>query len=204
MAHSVYTTVQSLPSSLLHNCGARLEQGVPDITGKRRTAPLTIMPTHMNTSTSGANDGTVDRLISVSQAARLLAVHISNVRRWIRQGKLPAYRVSDKGVRVRYDDLMQLLTPLEIEQEVRLCTGNRPSISSGRIPPLCPVRSLPDGWVLGGPQSIEERPAEARERPALTRRRPWQAPSRASPQLWVRRRSPASARPAASGCRSAR
>jgi excisionase family DNA binding protein len=79
----------------------------------------------MNTSTSGVDPGTVDRLIPVPQAARLLAVHISTIRRWIRQGKLPAYRVGDKGVRVRYDDLMQLLTPLEIEQEDRVRADNR-------------------------------------------------------------------------------
>lgn len=79
----------------------------------------------MNASTSGADPGAVDRLIPVPQAARLLAVHISTIRRWIRQGKLPAYRVGDKGVRVRYDDLMQLLTPLEIEQEDRERADNR-------------------------------------------------------------------------------
>jgi excisionase family DNA binding protein len=39
-------------------------------------------------------------------------VHISTIRRWIRQGKLPAYRVGDKGIRVRYGDVMQLLTPV--------------------------------------------------------------------------------------------
>lgn len=83
----------------------------------------------MNTSTSGVDSGTVDRLIPVPQAARLLAVHISTVRRWIRQGKLPAYRVGDKGVRVRYDDLMQLLTPLEFEQEDKVLAGNRSSRS---------------------------------------------------------------------------
>jgi excisionase family DNA binding protein len=79
----------------------------------------------MNTSTSGVDPGTVDRLIPVPQAARLLTVHISTIRRWIRQGKLPAYRVGDKGVRVRYDDLMQLLTPLEIEQEDSVRADNR-------------------------------------------------------------------------------
>jgi excisionase family DNA binding protein len=79
----------------------------------------------MNTSASSVDSGTVEGLIPVPQAARLLAVHISTIRRWIRQGKLPAYRVGDKGVRVRYDDLMQLLTPLEIEQEDRVRADNR-------------------------------------------------------------------------------
>src|SRR5947209_3029004 len=53
-----------------------------------------------------------DQLLSVTQAARSLGVHISTIRRWIKQGKLPAYRVGDKGVRVRSGDLALLLTPL--------------------------------------------------------------------------------------------
>ena len=71
----------------------------------------------MDTSARTVDPGTVDRLIPVPQAARLLAVHISTIRRWIRQGKLPAYRVGDKGVRVSYGDLMQLLTPLGSDHE---------------------------------------------------------------------------------------
>ncbi len=42
---------------------------------------------------------------------KLLAVHISTTRRWIRQGRLPAYRLGDTVVRVLYDDPMKLLTP---------------------------------------------------------------------------------------------
>jgi excisionase family DNA binding protein len=61
----------------------------------------------------------------VSQAARLLAVHVSTIRRWIGQGKLPAYRVGDKGVRVRYSDVMQLLTPLSIGEEDGGHAGDR-------------------------------------------------------------------------------
>jgi excisionase family DNA binding protein len=53
-----------------------------------------------------------DQLLSASQTAHLLNVHISTIRRWIANGKLPAYRVGDKGVRVRYDDVIRLITPL--------------------------------------------------------------------------------------------
>lgn len=66
----------------------------------------------MNTSAPVSTSGQGDQLIPVSQAATLLAVHISTLRRWIRQGKLPAYRVGDKGIRVHYGDVLRLLTPL--------------------------------------------------------------------------------------------
>lgn len=55
--------------------------------------------------------------MTVSQAARLLGVHISTVRRWIKREKLPAYRVGDKGVRVRRVDVVQLITPWGKDQE---------------------------------------------------------------------------------------
>jgi excisionase family DNA binding protein len=47
----------------------------------------------------------------------LLNVHISTIRRWIANGKLPAYRVGDKGVRIRYDDVIRLITPLSSSAE---------------------------------------------------------------------------------------
>lgn len=66
----------------------------------------------MNTSAPATGPGTSDQLVPIAQAAQLLAVHTSTIRRWIREGKLPAYRVGDKGVRVRYGDVMRLSTPL--------------------------------------------------------------------------------------------
>jgi excisionase family DNA binding protein len=53
-----------------------------------------------------------ERLITPSQAAKLLGVHISTVRRWITQGKLPAYRVGGRGIRIRSSDVEELITPL--------------------------------------------------------------------------------------------
>lgn len=66
----------------------------------------------MDTSTHFRDLDPDDQFLPLGQAARLLAVHISTLRRWIRQGKLPAYRVGDKGVRVRRGDVLKLLTPL--------------------------------------------------------------------------------------------
>jgi len=61
-----------------------------------------------------------ESLITALETARLLRVHISTVRRWIKQGKLPAYRVGGKGVRVRYGDVQKLIAPIgESQQKAR-------------------------------------------------------------------------------------
>lgn len=70
----------------------------------------------MSTSAPVSGLSTPDQLLTASQAARLLDVHISTIRRWIGKGKLPAYRVGDKGVRIRYDDVLSLLSPLNLEK----------------------------------------------------------------------------------------
>jgi excisionase family DNA binding protein len=56
--------------------------------------------------------GNGDRLLTTTQVAKLLGVHAVTVRRWINEGKLPAYRVGEKAVRIRRDDLAHLLTPM--------------------------------------------------------------------------------------------
>jgi excisionase family DNA binding protein len=61
--------------------------------------------------------GTPDQFLTASQAARLLSVHVSTVRRWIAQGKLPAYRVGDKGVRVKQADLALVATPMRTQDK---------------------------------------------------------------------------------------
>ena len=61
---------------------------------------------------SNSHDDRSGELLTVAQAARLLGVHASTVRRWIDHGKLPAFRVGQKGIRIRHDDLDGLLTPL--------------------------------------------------------------------------------------------
>jgi excisionase family DNA binding protein len=72
---------------------------------------------HMSTYRHAFASEPSDRLLSASQAAHLLNVHISTIRRWIANGKLPAYRIGDKGVRVRYEDVIRLITPLGSRSE---------------------------------------------------------------------------------------
>lgn len=54
---------------------------------------------------------TNDTYLTVAEAARLLKVNKSTIWRWIDKGTLPAYRVGQKGVRLKQADLDQALTP---------------------------------------------------------------------------------------------
>lgn len=67
------------------------------------------MDTNVLSEPAAGND---DHLLTTAQAAKLLGVHAVTVRRWINEGRLPAYRVGEKAVRIRHDDLAHLLTPL--------------------------------------------------------------------------------------------
>lgn len=49
--------------------------------------------------------------LTVAQAAALLQVDSSTIRRWIDQGRLPAYRVGDRHLRLRRADVDRLVVP---------------------------------------------------------------------------------------------
>jgi excisionase family DNA binding protein len=48
--------------------------------------------------------------LTVAEAAALLKVHKSTIWRWIDKGQLPAYRVGQRGVRLKKADLERSLT----------------------------------------------------------------------------------------------
>jgi excisionase family DNA binding protein len=52
-----------------------------------------------------------ENYVTVSEAAALLRVAPSTIRRWIRQGELPAYRIGHRRVALRRADLSRLVTP---------------------------------------------------------------------------------------------
>ncbi len=51
-----------------------------------------------------------EELVTIAEAARVLRVSPSTIRRWIGEGDLPAYRVGHRRVRVRKPDLARLIT----------------------------------------------------------------------------------------------
>jgi excisionase family DNA binding protein len=56
--------------------------------------------------------GAVDEdYVTVAEAATLLRVAPSTVRRWIREGDVPAYRIGRRRVALKRHDLSNLITP---------------------------------------------------------------------------------------------
>ena len=51
--------------------------------------------------------------LTVTEAAALLRVAPSTVRRWIRQGDVPAYRLGRRRVAILRGDLVTLITPIQ-------------------------------------------------------------------------------------------
>jgi excisionase family DNA binding protein len=69
-----------------------------------------------------ANYKEIDPMLTVSDVARLLNIHINTVRRWSNQGVLKAYRVGSRGDRrFRRDDIARFLSReskiAEVEEE---------------------------------------------------------------------------------------
>jgi excisionase family DNA binding protein len=52
-----------------------------------------------------------ERYLTVTRAAELLSVHPSTIRRWIDDGRLPAYRLGPKRIGIMAADLDALVTP---------------------------------------------------------------------------------------------
>jgi excisionase family DNA binding protein len=57
-----------------------------------------------------------DEYLTIAEAAALLKVSKSTVRRWIEAGTLPAYRVGSRGVRLKRAEMEQVVIPLMRER----------------------------------------------------------------------------------------
>lgn len=67
-----------------------------------------------------ANHKEIDPMLTVSDVAHLLSVHINTVRRWSNQGILKAYRVGSRGDRrFRQEDITSFLSQESKIAEVR-------------------------------------------------------------------------------------
>lgn len=65
-------------------------------------------------------------LLTLGEAARLLKVSVVTLRRWIRQGRLPAYHVGPRKVRIKRSDLTTLLTLSRSRGEVSVVKESNP------------------------------------------------------------------------------
>ena len=67
-------------------------------------------------------------LLSVQETAQHLGVSESTVRRYISDGRLPAYRLGDERlIRIKREDLQGLLSPIEIDDAQDQDIGSAPS-----------------------------------------------------------------------------
>lgn len=54
---------------------------------------------------------------TVPEAARLLSVSPSTIWRWIKSGKLTAYRVGERSIRISHRDLESVISPIRAPEE---------------------------------------------------------------------------------------
>lgn len=57
-------------------------------------------------------DGTPDALLPLPVVSRRLGLDVSTLRRWISAGRLRAFRIGPRAVRVRETDVDRLIVPL--------------------------------------------------------------------------------------------
>ncbi len=75
-----------------------------------------------------------DDYLTIGQAADLLHVNKSTIRRWIAQDRLPAYRVGPRRVALKRADLARLITPVG----AAVARGGVGSLGAGSV--RCPTR----------------------------------------------------------------
>jgi excisionase family DNA binding protein len=82
-------------------------------------------------------------LLTLKEAATLLKVSVVTLRRWIKQGRLPAYHVGPRKVRINRSDLSKAFTP-----------AYREEVSA--VPEKITIRPLTDAEVAEQLQAIAE------------------------------------------------
>lgn len=53
-----------------------------------------------------------DEYVTIAEAADIVGVARSTIRRWIREERIPAYRLGDRRITLKRDDLRRLYSPL--------------------------------------------------------------------------------------------
>jgi excisionase family DNA binding protein len=82
-------------------------------------------------------------LLTLTEAATLLKVSVVTLRRWIKQGRLPAYHVGPRKVRINRSDLSKTFTPT-----------NQEEVSA--MPERSTIRPLTDAEVQAGLEALQE------------------------------------------------
>jgi excisionase family DNA binding protein len=69
-------------------------------------------------------DAIDDGYLTVAEAASLLRVAPSTIRRWIREGDVPAYRLGRRRVALRRHDLSLLVKPVRVDEALSRDTAD--------------------------------------------------------------------------------
>ena len=77
-----------------------------------------------------------DELLTVAETARLLKVSTVTIHRWLKQGRLPSYRVGPRAVRVRRADLNAVVHRADADEAQSPGPGYRIVTSIEDIRPL--------------------------------------------------------------------
>lgn len=85
-----------------------------------------------------------DDFLTVPETAELLKVSSVTVSRWLKQGRLPAYRVGPRAVRIRRIDVQELLTPAAAtsDEETHAVSSRGRPTSSDSTAAMSPVSTL--------------------------------------------------------------
>lgn len=54
-------------------------------------------------------------LLTIAETAKLLKVSVVTLHRWLKQGRLPAFKLGPRYVRIRRSDMPKVLTPTRME-----------------------------------------------------------------------------------------
>lgn len=83
-----------------------------------------------------------EEFLTVAEAATLLRVAPSTVRRWIREGDVPAHRVGRRRIALRRADLARLITPARPAAETKDDVAVNEPVVGRRLTPEEKARAL--------------------------------------------------------------
>src|SRR5579884_2076823 len=69
-------------------------------------------------------------LLTIAEAARWLRVSTVTLHRWLKTGRLPAYRIGPRAVRIRREDLMRMVTPTTPEEARAAAEPQSPAVQA--------------------------------------------------------------------------
>jgi excisionase family DNA binding protein len=83
-----------------------------------------------------------EEYLTVAEAATLLRVATSTIRRWIREGDVPAYRIGRRRVALKRDELTNLISPARPTAETKGYVAVDEPVVGRRLTPEEKARAL--------------------------------------------------------------